>query len=307
VVRYLDEKRITVVILNGFSTWTFLRVLAACRRRDVPVFLRGDSNIRGDHSRGWLRHFLKRMIIGWAIRQSSGVMPMGEFGQMYFEKYGAVPESCFWVPYEPDYAHFESVDPARVTAFCRERRLAPGRKRILFSGRLVPVKRVDMAIDGFEQIADARPDWDLLIAGDGPLGERLRERLGGRLNHRIHWLGMCTPSEIRSAYAASDVLVLPSEFEPWGLVVNEGMAAGLPVIASDTVGAAHELIRDGQSGRVFKTGNLDLLVESLLEVTDPHHLGRYEEAVSISLAEWRHRADPIDGIRAALRSIALLP
>jgi glycosyltransferase involved in cell wall biosynthesis len=101
-------------------------------------------------------------------------------------------------------------------------------------------------------------------------------------------------------------MVLPSDFEPWAVVVNEAMAAGLVVVASDVVGAAAEMVQDGCSGRLFPTGNLDALTDVLMNVTDANHLQAYKDSVAPALQAWRVRADPVEGIRQALRSVGLL-
>jgi glycosyltransferase involved in cell wall biosynthesis len=122
----------------------------------------------------------------------------------------------------------------------------------------------------------------------------------------VKWLGFCDVDRVRLAYHAADVLVLPSNYEPWAVVVNEAMAAGLVVVASDVVGAAAEMVQDGRSGRLFPTGNLDVLTEVLMDATQANHLSAYKQGVAPALQAWRERADPVEGIRQALRSVGLL-
>ena len=111
---------------------------------------------------------------------------------------------------------------------------------------------------------------------------------------------------MRLAYHAADVMVLPSEYEPWALVVNEAMAAGCPVVASDVVGAAWDMVADGVCGRLFPSGDLAALTGALRDVTDPARFESYRDAVGPALAKWRREADPVEGLRAALRFVRLL-
>src|SRR5262249_7303244 len=157
---------------------------------------------------------------------ATGIMPMGRLGQQYYEKYGARREKCYWVPYEPDYEHFARAGSEELEAFERRHGLDAGRRRLLYCGRLVEVKRVDLLLDAFAAVAGVRPEWDLVIAGDGPLRAGLEARVAAPVRGRVQWLGFLEVDAMRLAYHAADVLVLPSSFEPWAVVVNEAMAAG---------------------------------------------------------------------------------
>ena len=297
ILRYIQAHGIKVIILGGYSDLTRLRLLRACRSRGIAVFLRGDSNILGDTATG-LKTWLKKRLVRWAVRQAAAVMPMGELGRQYFEKYGA--DKYFIVPYEPDYRQFQQADEVDLQAFCAERGLDGSRRHLLFSGRLVPVKRADLLVDAFAALADKRQEWDLLIAGDGALRSELAARVPAHLADRVKWLGFCEMDQLRLAYRAADVLVHPSEFEPWALVIQEAMAAGLVVVSSHVVGAAREMVEPGRNGEIFESGDLQQLVSKLLLVTDPQKLEGYKANVEPCFEAYRKRADPVDGIRQAL-------
>jgi glycosyltransferase involved in cell wall biosynthesis len=120
----------------------------------------------------------------------------------------------------------------------------------LYVGRLAPEKGVDVLLRAFEGV-----DGELVIVGDGSERDRLRSLAppGTR------FLGHLDRDALPAWYAAADALVLPSLSEPWGMPLNEAAAAGLPLIATDAVGAAHELIEDGRNGFVVKAGDVDAL------------------------------------------------
>ena len=113
--------------------------------------------------------------------------------------------------------------------------------------------------------------------------------------------------DLLSAYHATDVMVLPSEREPWALVVQEAMAAGLPVVSSDIVGAARELVVDKVSGRIFQTGNQESLKTALLDVTDAANLSAYKLQTKTALKQYRENVDPIREIRRAFVEAGVLP
>lgn len=306
IIEHVRARGITTLLVNGYNDLTRLRLIRWCRRHGVHVFVRGDSNIKGDSPRTTAHAWVKRRVLRWVVRSCDAMMPMGRLGQEYFEKYGADPARCFWVPYEPDYDIFASADPASIESFRVEHGLASGRRHLLFGGRLVPVKRVDLLIDAFARIAGQRDCWDLVIAGAGILHDELKTRVPDALADRVRWLGFLEVDPMRVAYQVADVVVLPSDYEPWALVINEAMAAGRPVVASDVVGAAWDMVKDRESGRLFRAGDVVALTEALLDVTDDEQYERYRAGTPDALAEWRRRADPVEGVKAALRSVGVL-
>jgi glycosyltransferase involved in cell wall biosynthesis len=112
---------------------------------------------------------------------------------------------------------------------------------------------------------------------------------------------------VSAIYRASDVLALPSDFEPWALVLNEAAAAEMAIVSSDVVGAAAELVRDGFNGRLFPPGNLAKMTDALLDVTAPETIDPMKRASAEVLQDWRNRADPVHGLKKALAYCKVLP
>ena len=306
VIRHLQENRVVAVVINGYRFIPYMQVMNYCHRAGIPFFVNSDSNIRAEWPMGPLKAFAKRTIYDWWIKRASGIMPMGKLGDQFFLKYGADPGRFYHVPCWPDFDVFSKVDPERLQRFRRKFQLRDQRHYILYMGRLVPDKRVDLLIDAFAQLADERPDWDLLIVGDGVLRDELARRVPDRLRSRVVWTGFVDGGETASAYHAADVCVVPSDMEPWALVVQEAMAAGLAVVSSDRPGAAYELIEDRISGRVFSAGNIQDLKSALLEVTVPESLSRYKQQSRDRLAEWRRIVNPVAEVRRALYDFGAL-
>jgi glycosyltransferase involved in cell wall biosynthesis len=176
----------------------------------------------------------------------------------------------------------------------------------MFSGRLITQKRVDLVIDAFAAIAAERRDWDLLVVGDGLLRDELRRRVPESLRSRVVWTGFVEGNESALSYHAADVLLLPSDYEPWALVVQEAMAAGLAVIASDVVGAAHELVEDGVNGRIFPVGNLKELIGAVRQVTAADAIQAMKKNSRGVLAKYRETVDPVAEVRRALADVGVL-
>ncbi len=307
VIREIKEKKIDMVITTGANDPGLLRLITWCRRHGVPNFVFADANILGDKTRGW-RRLVKNCYLGYTVRSVTGFFPCGSLGQKFFESYGGGGKSCFFMPHEPDYAKIFNVSPELRDSTREKFGLRADRKVILFSGRLAAVKRIDTLIDAFVEIADERPDWDVLIVGGGPLEAELRDRIPEKLKNRFVWAGFINDRDTLSAlYTCAEVFVLPSSYEPWGVVVCEAAAAGLAMFTSDVVGAGAELCRDGVNGGTFPVGDVTRLAELLRNVTgDPEQLASMRLASLQVLDDWRRRGDPVQGVRLAMAAVGLL-
>jgi glycosyltransferase involved in cell wall biosynthesis len=300
LIEHLQANDIQAVILFGYRYISYLRVIRYCRTNGIPVFVHNDSNIHGERNLSGAKRAIKSRLYRWWIAQVSGIMSMGEYGDEFFLQYGADPGRLYRVPWPVDEGFHSAVNEERLNQFHRKFHLAADRRYLLYSGRLVPDKRVDLLIDAFAALAARRPEWDLLIVGDGVLGDELRERVPEAIRSRVVWTGFLGGDEPALAYAAADVLVLPSDREPWALVIQEAMSAGLAVVASHVAGAARELIKDKRDGRIFTAGRLDELIEAVLEVTDPARLQWYQQQSRCALVRWQQEHNPIAEIRRAL-------
>ena len=148
----------------------------------------------------------------------------------------------------------------------------PGQPRYLFVGRFIERKGIDVLLAAFRRVDRG----ELWLAGDGPL----RSYVEGEAQEdpRIRVLGYADEEALPELYRQADILVVPSHFEPWGLVVHEGLAHGLPVIATDQVAAADDLVDSGVNGYVVPAGSHEALAEAMGLVAEwaPSH---WREAV----------------------------
>ena len=306
VIEFLKEKRVAAVVLLGYNDAGRLRVFAWCRRHGVPVMIWGDSNILGDNPTG-LKRLLKRRLLRPIVSRADAILACGSRGRSYFERYGARPERVFYFTNEPDYELIAAVTDEQLAAVAEEFGLEPSRRRIVFSARMVDYKRPDLALDAFARLADERPEWDLLMLGDGELRRELQGRLPASLASRVTWGGFLDDqAKVSALYRLCDVMVLPSDYEPWALVINEAAAAGLAIVCTDVVGAAAELVADGRNGFLVPPGDLDALIEAICRATEPERVDALKAASADVLASWRRAADPVEELRRALQAVGAL-
>lgn len=180
----------------------------------------------------------------------------------------------------------ERIVTSLLPAAPREVSAGPGGRRtnalrLLFVGRLIPRKRPLDPIRALSVLG--RPDVRLTIVGDGPLYPAV-EREAIAAGERVRILGRLEGRELDAIYAESDVLLVPSEREVWGLVINEGLAHGLYVIASDQTASAFDLV-DGRNGEIIQLGNIPALAQAIAracESADFSRAGREARAATIS-------------------------
>ena len=196
-----------IVLLGGWNQpaffWTGLRW---ARRRGRPVVLWVESTLHDERSGSIVLERLKRRAVGAA----SGFLVPGRAALEYVESLGVSPERIVVAPNAVDLSIF-SVDVER-----RERDGCT----FLYVGRLAAEKGIDVLLDAFDDVPG-----ELLIAGSGPAEAELRSRTNGR----VRFLGQLSREELPQLYAGADCFVLPSRSEPWGMVLNEAAAAGLPL------------------------------------------------------------------------------
>ena len=195
------------------------------------------------------------------MRGAAGALPIGRLNAAFYDRYGRIPQ--YNAPYSVDNNRFRAMsDAARSSRVERLESLGldPQRPTVIFSGKLVPKKR---PLDAVHAIAHSGMALNLVMLGDGPLREEVR-RYESRLPVRC--LGFVNQAELPGWYAIGDVLVLPSGREPWGVVVNEGMACGLIPVVSDAVGCASDLVHG--VGEIVPVGDVEALARALLRASN---------------------------------------
>jgi glycosyltransferase involved in cell wall biosynthesis len=144
-------------------------------------------------------------------------------------------------------------------------RLAAGRplsRCFLFLGRFVTDKGLDILVKAYEFYRESSPDpWPLICCGTGPLANRLEGQPG------IHVEGFVQPERLGDKLASAGCLVLPSIFEPWGVVVHEAASAGLLILATEKVGSAVHLVQDRYNGYLVNSGDAESLAARMSDVS----------------------------------------
>jgi glycosyltransferase involved in cell wall biosynthesis len=264
----LREGGFDVLLVEGWHFKSYLQAALSAKRQGMPVIVRGDSHLGTPRSR--LRRAAKAFAYPAFLRiVFDAALFVGKRSREYWIHYHYPHSRLFFSPHCVDASWFGTHATAEARAALRHRlRITPDAKIALFAGKLVDFKRPLDLIAAAARMKQQGRDIGILVAGAGPLEAKLvaSARESGV---SVHLLGFCNQSEMPAAYAAADVLVLPSNgSETWGLVANEALACGRPVILSDAVGSAPDLAEDGIAGTVFRMGNIAALADAIARMVD---------------------------------------
>jgi glycosyltransferase involved in cell wall biosynthesis len=305
ILSRLRRDRFDAVWVSGYNSLTCLNAIFAAKILGLPVIMRGESNL---HSRVRSKRTLaaKRMLAPVLRRAISCAVSIGSANDQYWKYYFGEDFPTFSMPYAVDNGFFRQkvLDAAQHREVLRrEIGLDPNRPVILFASKLQARKRCIDLVEAYVRLRPApgfEPDAYLLIVGDGEERARLETRVRESGLSRIRFLGFRNQTELPALYDLSDVFVLPSVYEPWGLVVNEVMNAGRPIIVTDGVGCQAELVHDGFNGFVYPASDIDALSDCLHRlITDPALRGQMGKN-SLRLIEQYGFEQDVTGLRQAL-------
>lgn len=266
LVKKLLKNKYGLIHVAGWGEPIFLFLILIAKLSRIPVVMESDTPIPHQAPR-WKR-IIKRLIYPSLFKLVNLFLPGGTRQAKYIEYYG-VP-SRFIIPVQM------TVDVSSIikyTASFADTSRNFFRKRdgideqatvFLFMGRLEVYKGLIDLISAFHLIQNN--NIVLLIVGDGSLRQYVEDNV--KINKNIRYVGRRVDKEVIESYYLSDVLVLPSHFEPWGLVVNEAMAVGKPVLVSDRVGCIDDLIVPYKTGLITKAQSIDELQSAIEWMTD---------------------------------------
>jgi glycosyltransferase involved in cell wall biosynthesis len=238
----------------------------------TPVFFRDDTNLltpRPFWKRVFKSIFLRVFLLGtWALY-------VGEESKRYWNHYGVPQDRLFFSPHcvDNDYWSSKAAELApRRTEIRRSLGITDDRPVIVFCGKFIPKKQPLRLLAAFDILRKKTSCW-LLMAGDGYLRESVEKEIREHNIPDVLLPGFLNQDELPLAYAAGDVFVLPSAFhETWGLVVNEAMNFGLPIVVSNQVGCGRDLVKDGWNGFIVPHEDTEALADRLLRILNDEPL-----------------------------------
>ncbi len=290
------------VVIGLWNAATYWIAALACKSSDTPILFAGDSTILTEQKKHKWKRGLKQLLLQRLLfPMSSAFLCTGNLNRQFYNYYGVPEDKMFFFP--------QSVNYNSYTALSRELQLKKDKLRrslgisedkvvVLFVGRLAPEKQPLDLLKA--HTSTNRDDRVIVIVGSGLLRGQLQDFVNQQQLKNVYLIGFQSKEKVLTHYAMSDILVLPSSFEPHSAVVKEAMCFGLPVIVSDKVGAAADIIEHDRNGFVYPcgdTGELASYIDILVENSEKRKM--FGEASLEIIKDWDHQR-AINGLIEAL-------
>jgi len=294
--------------VHGYASANSMHGMIAAKALGIPVLLRAESWLQ-DRGRSGVKLALKHAFFAGLELMVDGVLPIGTVNAEYWRYYFGDDVQQFLMPYAVDNGYFaQRAGEAKAgrASLQEELGLDALRPVILFASKLQARKHCDHLIEAYARLSPA-PGTDpkpyLVIVGDGEERAALERQAAATGFSSIRFCGFRNQSELPRFFDLATTFVLPSQHEPWGLIVNEVMNAARPAIVSDDVGSAVDLIEDGVTGCIYPVGDVEALTHALRRVLDtPGVAEAMGQRAFARIQSWGFEEDVL-GLRRALAKV----
>jgi len=236
-----------VVVLNGYQN-LIAQLILHTQAKQIPCLFWGEKMVADTTGiKGQLQRILTKRL-----EQCQAIVAIGsQAKQDYQQRFPGKP--VFNIPYYCDLAQFSQNLPQRPRSPIT----------ILFCGQMISRKGLDVLLQAFEQVIQSGLQARLLLVGREAELPEMMQKLPLTVQQQIEFAGFQAPDDLPKFFQQADLFVLPSRYDGWGVVVNQALGAGLPIICSDAVGAAHDLVEPGVNGCIVPSGDAESLFQAL--------------------------------------------
>ncbi len=309
IIGELNHDQFDAILIHSYAQFTSWLAWYAATKNGLPILFRGESCLLNKKlplkgTRAWLTRLFFNKVYAF--------LTIGSLNAKYYKATGASEYKLVPAPY------VVKARPKDNSGKIADQKKALGIKEneviILSIGKLIPRKGPMDLLRAFEllckssvkcQMSNVQTKAVLLFVGDGPEREKI-ENYAKEKNLLIICAGFKRPEELPLYYSTADIFALPSYFETWGLVINEAMSYGLPIVTSDMTGAAYDLVNENKNGYIHKTGDITTLSRHLQTLVKDNELRKkLGEASAQIISHWSY-AECRAGFLEAMRRVSAL-
>ena len=296
------------VVIHGHRIGANHVATLAAKSMGIPVISRGETHLALPRSgfKERLRSLLFRRYYAWL----DGFLAIGTLNRDFYRSLDVPESKQFDFPYTVD--NDRMGEAARMSdedrqAYRASLGISDSLPILLFASKFIERKHPDHLIEAARILKDRGHDFHLVLAGAGEMDAQLREHAAAHPDLSIKFPGFINQSALPRLFGASDIFILPSEAEPWGLIINEAMCAGLPIVASREIGSVTDLVEDRVNGATFDAGDIAGLVAALEPIVANAKLRQAMGEASLSkISVWNYDRC-VEGLRAGLQRLGTLP
>jgi glycosyltransferase involved in cell wall biosynthesis len=298
LIKAIESWNPDCLLVFGWNFTSHLQVLRHFHKK-IPILFRGDSVLL--HEEKGIRKWARRLFLTWVYRHIDYALYVGTHNKSYFIKHGLRPSQLIYSPQAIDVDRFSGSGKNgsyEVGNWKKELGIPAGHITVLYAGKMTKVKNPSFVID----LAGACRDLPLtfVLVGNGHLKADLQKKCKG--NPRVIFLDFQNQSMMPLVYRLGDILIMPSIKETWGLAISEAMACGRPVMASEKVGCAVDLVVENETGMTFGVGDVDKCARFLKSIcADRGHLAEMgaNSSTLIQSFAFTHIVDSITDVLAS--------
>ena len=261
-----------LIIFNYYRHYSINQLINRCINLNKPWCFWGERP--GFKHSGLLGKLYRRWKLAQLHQSSTAIWGVGTWGVEGYRREFGDRRPYFNLPYFSDLSRF-SNSYTTVSNSNRNQRV------FLYSGALIKRKGVDLLAAAFCRLAEQFKHIRLHLVGEGDLRQSLEHKLT-KYHQQVQFFGFQSWDKLPYYYQQADILCLPSRYDGWGVVVPEGLTAGLPVISTRLTGAAIDLIKDGSNGWLIDTNDSESLYQAMYQaaILSPSELAKYSRAAS---------------------------
>src|SRR3990167_3360670 len=270
IIAKLFKGKPDYLFVHGWNSFSNCIAMFAAVLVGTKILMHGDTYFSGEAYKPKWKKLLKRAILWPLFKLSHKILYMGIESKKFFEHYGAYSNQLIFMPFSADNKYLIDARKSIDRDFERSKMGLRDSIVILFSGKLVPRKRPMDVLLAYEKLSQSvsvpagiKSRLAIVFMGDGELRGELEKYTATRNIQHVHFIGFKNLTKLPAYYAIADIFVISSFNECWGLVVNEAMCFGLPIISSNLVGATPDLVHEGENGYIYPCGDVEKLKECL--------------------------------------------
>ena len=253
IEKYLKKKNFDYVIIFGWNNLFYLKAFYIALKNKIKIILRVETNLNSKIN--FLKKFIKTFLLRIFFKRISYFLSIGKLNKKFYLYHGVQQKKIYSAPYFVDQKFF---DIKKNKKSIKKKIKLEGKKIVLFVGKLIDRKN-PLDFLKLAKLSKSQNQFKFLMIGDGYLKKKCQKYAKKNNLNNVSLIGFVNQKELREYYKVSDLLVVPSEYETWGLNINEAFVTNTPVICTCDCGASEDLVVNGETGYTYKSGNvLDL-------------------------------------------------
>lgn len=293
------------ILIDGYMTIGNWLAFFSAWLTKTPIILRGDAYLLNHRSN--FKKLVKKIILTVLFKKIDAFLALSSTNADYYKYYGVPEEKIFYSPYVINNGYFRkkykffSSQKKKIKSLNKINSAVP---IILYASKMIHRKRPMDLLKAYEILNKKLPDKaHLVFVGDGPEKKSLEDYTRLKNIKNVSFVGFKNQTDLPKFYAIADVFILPSEIEIYGQVVHEAMNFALPIIATDMVGAAYDVITQGKNGYVYKAGDINKLSEHLSNLIENKNLREEMGQNSLKIMDKFTYKEAVSGIVETLNAI----